>query len=166
VKYEIRIGDKSSTVELDREAAHWKIAVDGKSLAADAVEVSPGVFSILLDGVSHEVRISPAPGGTLRILSGMEEFTAEIVDSRSWRGRRQGGLEAAGRQAVVAPMPGKVIRVLRKAGERVEAGEGILVIEAMKMQNEIRSPKSGVVENMAVEEGQAVNAGEILAWIE
>jgi biotin carboxyl carrier protein len=166
VKYEICIGEKSSTVEFEREVAQWKIAVDGKSLAADAVEISPGVFSILLDGVSHEVRVSPAPDGTLRILSGMEEFSAEIVDSRSWRGRSHGGLEAAGRQAVVAPMPGKVVRVLRKAGERIEAGEGILVIEAMKMQNEIRSPKSGVVESMAVQEGQAVNAGEILAWIE
>lgn len=166
MKYEIRIGDKPSTVELNREAAQWKIALDGQSIAADAVEVSPGVFSILLDGASHEVRVSPAPGGTLRILSGMEEFTAEIVDSRSWRGRRQGGLEVAGRQPVLAPMPGKVIRVLRKAGERVEVGGGILVIEAMKMQNEIRSPKSGVVESMAVQEGQAVNAGETLAWIE
>ena len=166
MKFEIRIGDKPSTVELEREAAQWKISVDGQSLAADAVEVSPGVFSILLDGVSHEVRVASAPGGTLRILSGMEEFSAEVVDSRLWRGRRHGGLEAAGRQPVVAPMPGKVVRVLRKAGERIEAGEGILVVEAMKMQNEIRSPKSGVVESMAVQEGQAVNAGEILAWIE
>jgi biotin carboxyl carrier protein len=166
VKYEIRIGDKPSTVELEREAAQWKIAVDGQSVAADAIELSPGVFSILLDGSSHEVRVSFAPDGTLRILSGLEEFSAEVVDSRSWRGRRHGELEAAGRQPVAAPMPGKVVRVLRNAGEKVEAGEGILVVEAMKMQNEIRSPKSGVVERMLVKEGQAVNSGETLAWIE
>ena len=166
MKYEVRIAGKPSTVELEREGAQWKVALDGQPVAADAVELSPGVFSILLDGVSHEVRVSPAPDGSLRILSGIEEFTAEIVDQRSWRGRHHGALEAAGRQSVVAPMPGKIVRVLRKAGEKVEAGEGILVVEAMKMQNEIRSPKSGVVERMLVEEGRAVNSGEILAWVE
>jgi len=67
---------------------------------------------------------------------------------------------------VAAPMPGKVVRLLVQAGDRVEAGQGILVIEAMKMQNEIRSPKSGVVERLHAREGQAVNAGEVLAWVD
>jgi biotin carboxyl carrier protein len=166
VKYEVQIAGKPCTVELERGAARWSISLDGSPAAADVVELSPGVYSILLDGLSYEVRVSPEPEGTLRILSGLEEFTAEVVDPRSWRSRRHGAVEAEGRQPVVAPMPGKVVRVLRKAGEKVEAGEGILVVEAMKMQNEIRSPKSGVVERMAVEEGQAVNSGEILAWID
>jgi biotin carboxyl carrier protein len=166
VKYEVRIAGQPCTVELEREAARWKVSLDGRAVAADALELSPGIYSILLEGLSHEVRVSPAPDGTLRILSGVEEFTAEIADPRSWRGRRHGALEAAGRQSVVAPMPGKVVRVLRKAGEKVELGEGILVVEAMKMQNEIRSPKSGVIERLLVQEGQAVNSGEILAWVE
>jgi biotin carboxyl carrier protein len=63
-------------------------------------------------------------------------------------------------------MPGKIIRVLVQAGDKVEAGQGLLVVEAMKMQNEIRSPKSGTVERLLVKEGQPVNAGEILAWID
>jgi biotin carboxyl carrier protein len=63
-------------------------------------------------------------------------------------------------------MPGKIARVLVQAGEKVEAGQGLLVVEAMKMQNEIRSPKSGTVEHLLVKEGQPVNAGEILAWID
>jgi len=67
---------------------------------------------------------------------------------------------------ILAPMPGKIIRVLVQAGEKVEAGQGLLVVEAMKMQNEIRSPKSGTVERLLVKEGQPVNAGEILAWID
>src|SRR5258705_4794768 len=70
------------------------------------------------------------------------------------------------RQQILAPMPGKIIRVLVQAGEKVEAGQGLLVVEAMKMQNEIRSPKSGTVERLLVKEGQPVNAGEILAWID
>jgi biotin carboxyl carrier protein len=63
-------------------------------------------------------------------------------------------------------MPGKIVRVLVQAGEKVQAGQGLLVVEAMKMQNEIRSPKSGSVERLLVKEGQPVNAGEILAWID
>ena len=166
MKYEIQIAGKPCTVELERDAARWSISLDGSPADVDAVELSPGVFSILLDGISYEVRVSPEPDGTLRILSGLEEFTAEVVDPRAWSGRRHAALEAEGRQQVVAPMPGKVVRLLVKAGDTVEAGQGLLVVEAMKMQNEIRSPKSGVVERLLAQEGQAVNAGEILAWVE
>jgi pyruvate carboxylase subunit B len=74
-------------------------------------------------------------------------------------------VQAEGRQQVVAPMPGKVVRVLVSAGEQVEAGQGLLVVEAMKMQNEIRSPKSGTVEKVVASEGQAVNAGDVLVWV-
>lgn len=93
------------------------------------------------------------------------EFVAEVIDPRSWRGRRHGGAEAEGRQQITAPMPGKVVRLLVKAGDTVEAGQGLLVVEAMKMQNEIRSPKRGEVERVLVVEGQAVNAGEVLCAV-
>ncbi len=73
--------------------------------------------------------------------------------------------EVEGRQQVTAPMPGKVIRILVQAGDRVEAGQGLLVVEAMKMQNEIRSPKSGIMERLHVKEGQPVNAGEVLCIV-
>jgi biotin carboxyl carrier protein len=66
----------------------------------------------------------------------------------------------------MSPMPGKVIRLLVNVGDEVEAGQGLVVVEAMKMQNEIRSPKKGKVERVLVSEGQNVNAGEALAWVE
>ncbi len=75
-------------------------------------------------------------------------------------------MEVEGRQQIIAPMPGKVIHLLVKAGDAVQAGQGIAVIEAMKMQNEIRSPKSGKVERVTAKEGQNVSAGEVLAWVE
>jgi biotin carboxyl carrier protein len=74
-------------------------------------------------------------------------------------------VEAEGRQQITAPMAGKVVRLLVKSGEKVEVGQGLLVVEAMKMQNEIRSTKSGTVERLLVQEGQTVNASETLAWI-
>ena len=166
MKFDIRIGDKTRIVELERNADRWRIALDGQPLDADAVQITPNNFSILLRGQSHEVRVTPSPNGTLTLQTNLEEFTAEVIDSRAWGGRRHSALEAEGRQQVVAPMPGKVVRLLVKTGDTVEAGQGLLVVEAMKMQNEIRSPKSGVVERLLAQEGQPVNAGEILAWVE
>jgi biotin carboxyl carrier protein len=170
MKFEVQLdgssGKKSRVVELERTAAGWRITLDGQPADADAVEISPYALSILLNGESHEIRVTPSPGGKLKLQTGTHEFAAEVIDPRSWSGRRHGHVEAEGRQSIVAPMPGKVVRLLVKAGDRVEAGQGLLVVEAMKMQNEIRSPKSGTVERVLAKEGQPVIAGEVLAWVE
>jgi biotin carboxyl carrier protein len=169
MKYEVQLAGAARgthVVELERDADRWRISLDGRALNADAAEIAPNVFSILLDGESQEVRVSPSASGALTLQTAHQEFTAEVIDPRAWRGRRHGAVEAEGRQQIVAPMPGKIIRVLVKEGEKVEAGQGLLVVEAMKMQNEIRSPKSGSVERVLVKEGQPVNAGEVLAWID
>ena len=166
MKYQVRMGGKTRAVEFTREAEKLRITLDGEILDADAVEVAANTFSLLIEGESWEVRIAPRPDGTLVLHTGIAEFVAEVEDPRAWPGRRHGALEAEGRQQITAPMPGKVVRLLAKAGDSVEAGQGLLVVEAMKMQNEIRSPKSGKVEKVFVTEGQAVNAGEILAWVD
>jgi biotin carboxyl carrier protein len=166
MKYDVRIGGKTRAVELTRNCEKWCISLDGNSLDADAVEVAPNTFSILFEGESFEVRVAPMPDGSLALHAGVAEFTAEVDDPRAWRGRRHGIFEAEGRQQIAAPMPGKVVRILVNAGESVEVGQGLLVVEAMKMQNEIRSPKNGRVEKLFVQEGQAVNAGDVLAWVD
>ncbi len=169
MKFEVQLtgpsGKQLRIVQLERAADRWKILLDGQPVNADAVEIAPNTLSLLLEGQSHEVHIVESPGGLLRLQTGLQEFTAEVTDPRSWRGRRHGALEAEGRQQVVAPMPGKVVRVLVEAGDKVEAGQGLLVVEAMKMQNEIRSPKSGTVERILAKEGQPVTAGEILCVV-
>lgn len=170
MKFEVRLtssfGQQSRIVELERDADRWKIILDGQPVNADVVEVAPNIISVLLDGQAFEFSVTPSADGALRLRTGYQEFSADVADPRAWRGRRHGALEAEGRQQVLAPMPGKVIRLLVKVGDRVEAGQGLLVVEAMKMQNEIRSPKSGTVERLVAVEGQAVNAGEVLAWVE
>jgi biotin carboxyl carrier protein len=169
MKYEVQVtissGQKTRTVELVRDAAGWRASLDGQPASADAVEISPGTISVLLDGQSFLISVTPAPDGKLKLQTSTHEFAGEIVDPRAWRGRRHGGVEAEGRQQVVAPMPGKVVRVLVKEGEQVEARQGLFVVEAMKMQNEIRSPKGGTVERVLVTADQAVNAGEVLCVI-
>jgi biotin carboxyl carrier protein len=166
MKCDVRIGDRTRTVELRCNSDRWEISLDGKAIDADAIQIAPNVFSILLNGESFEVRIAPASDGKLTLQTRHHEFTAELVDPRAWRGRRHGAVEAEGRQQIVAPMPGKVVRLLVKVGDKVEAGQGLLVVEAMKMQNEVRSPKTGMVERLLAKEGQPVNAGEVLAWID
>jgi biotin carboxyl carrier protein len=166
MKFDVLISGKTRTVELQRDSDRWQISLDGVALDADAVETSPNVFSILLDGESFEVRLAAANDGKLTLQTRHHEFVAEVIDPRAWRGRRHGAVEVEGRQQVVAPMPGKVVRLLVKLGDKVEAGQGLLVVEAMKMQNEVRSPKTGTVERLLAKEGQPVNAGEVLAWID
>jgi biotin carboxyl carrier protein len=170
MKFEVHLqgadGKKQRVVELARDGEGYKVLLDGKPVNADAVQIGPSTVSILLEGQSFEIHVAPAADGTLKLQSGPHEFVAEVVDPRAWRGRRHGAVEAEGRQPVNAPMPGKVIRLLVKAGDEVEAGQGLIVVEAMKMQNEIRSPKKGKVERLLAKEGQTVNAGDILAWVE
>jgi len=166
MKYEIVINGARRSVELIPQAngaSRVAFTLDGRLVEADAIRISRGTYSILLGGRSFEVTAEETSDGLLLRTNG-QEFQAEVIDPRSWRRRRGAGIELEGRQQLVAPMPGKIVRVLAAAGQQVTAGQGLLVIEAMKMQNEIRSPKSGVVEKVA-REGQTVNAGEVLAIV-
>jgi biotin carboxyl carrier protein len=169
MKFEVRLAspsnEKTRVVELEREAAGWRATLDGQPVAVDATEIAPNTLSILLGGQSFEFTVTPSPDGKLKLQTGTQEFSAEVIDPRIWSGRRHGHVEAQGRQQIVAPMPGKIVRLLVKEGDHVEAGQVLLVVEAMKMQNEIRSPKSGTVERVLAKEGQPVNAGEILCVV-
>lgn len=170
MKFEIQLtgagGKRKHIVELEQRNDVPTVSLDGHLVDADAVQIGPNVVSVMLGGQSFELHISRSPDGTLKLRCGPHEFSAEIIDTRAWRGRKHGAVEVEGRQEILAPMPGKVVRVLAAVGDTVEAGQGLLVVEAMKMQNEIRSPKSGKVERLLVKEGQNVNAGEVLAWVE
>jgi len=151
-------------VDATREGRRIRVTIDGRTIEADAVEVAQCTYSVVINGRSYEVRVEPGPG-SLRVHAGSREFDIAIADPRAWRGRRGAALEAEGRQEVIAPMPGKIVRILAEQGAAVEAGQGLLVIEAMKMQNEIKSPKKGTLERLLVKDGQAVNAGEPLAVV-
>lgn len=170
VKFEVHLhgasgGTKKRVVELEREGSGYRVKLDGEPVNADPVQIAPNTISVLLDGHAFEVHVTPSHDGTIKLQSGPHEFTAELQDPRAWQGRRHGTGEVEGRQQIVAPMPGKAIRVLVSVGDEVEAGQGLLVVEAMKMQNEIRSPKTGKVERLHVKEGQNVNAGEVLCVV-
>ncbi len=164
MKLKIELAGRPRTLELARVGSRLAAALDGRAVEADAVEIGPGIFSILIAGASFEAQVEPAGDGLTVAIAGIR-IPVRVVDPRQWKGRRGGSVEAEGRQQIVAPMPGKVVRILVQQGEKVDSGQGILVVEAMKMQNEIRSPKTGAVERLLVTVGQAVNAGEVVAVV-
>lgn len=168
MKLDVELDGKSRSVELAHVGERLYCWLDGHPLEADAVELAPGVYSILLRGSSLAVRVESRPstcGSGLRVIVGDLEFAVAVSDPRDWRRHRGAAVELEGRQQVLAPMPGRIIRVLVTAGEAVETKQGLVVVEAMKMQNEIRSPKSGTVERIMVIEGQTLNAGDVIAII-
>jgi biotin carboxyl carrier protein len=165
LKYEIELDGKLRSVEMIHTGERARWTIDGGALDADAVEVSSGIYSILLEGKSFEARVGSQSDSNLRVTVAGREFNIAIRNCRKWNRDRAAGAQAEGRQQVTAPMPGKIVLVLVKTGDAVDAGQGIVVVEAMKMQNEIRSPKSGTVERLLVVTGQTVNAGEVVAIV-
>ncbi len=126
-----------------------------------AVVAGNGTFSILIDGRSYAVAFL----GVGEVSVNGRVFRVDAFDPREQRGRLAAA-ENSGPQAVTAPMPGRVIRVLVVAGQEVTAGEGLIVVEAMKMQNEMKSPRTGRVTAIKTAEGAAVSAGDVLLVIE
>jgi biotin carboxyl carrier protein len=164
MKLDIEIGGVGARqIELTRSGSRVEATIDGRNVEADAVVVGKGVYSVLVGGRSFEVRIEEH-GASVIAVSGGREFHASVRDPRKFR-RGSGPHSAEGRLEVTAPMPGKIVRILVHEGETVAAGQGLLVVEAMKMQNEIRSLKFGTVEKVLVTEGQPVNAGDSLAIV-
>ncbi len=131
---------------------------------ASILEVMPGVYSVIAGHRSALVRLSPSPEGGLDVVFGGQRVLVNLGDlrDRSPRGKK----DFAGPQEIRAHMPGKVIKILVAKGDRVTAGQGVLTIEAMKMQNEMKAPKEGLVTRLHAEEGATVAAGETLMVIE
>jgi biotin carboxyl carrier protein len=167
MKYEVVIDGNRRSVEISRSAdrpSRVTVNIDGRDVEADAVKTAPFVYSIILNGRSFEVRGELEPGGLFLHVGGFK-YRVEIADPRSWQRERSAGINPSGPQQIAASMAGKVVRVLVAQGDRVESGQGLLVVEAMKMQNEIRAPKAGTVERLTAKQGQSVSPGEILVVI-
>lgn len=150
--------------ELTLEGAHFRYKrEDGETIGREfSFEAAgPGVYSVLIEGRSYQVHRLSA--GEISVNG--RALAVEVFDPREMRARARGGA-GEGRQSVAAPMPGKVVRLLVQAGDMVEAGQGLVVVEAMKMQNEMKSPKAGRVAAVRVRAEATVAAGEVLMVIE
>jgi len=162
MRFQVSIAGKSHELELTHAEDAWDCRLDGRPVGIDVRAISPGVLSIVREGKSYVVR--QGPNGTITV--GERTYEIAIADPRSWRSRQMASISTTGPQKLTASMPGKVVRILTTPGAHVKAGQGILVIEAMKMQNELRSPRDGKITALLVQENSAVNAGEVVAIVE
>jgi biotin carboxyl carrier protein len=138
--------------------------LDGRAFEIDAVLARRDVLSLRIGDKAYEIK-SERVGEDLHLWVGSTRFAVELRDPRSLRSRNRSS-DDHGPRKIVAPMPGKVVRLLVREGDEVALGAGIAVMEAMKMQNEIKSPKKGAVQKILVAVGAAVNPGDVLAIVE
>jgi len=163
--YEVTIAEKTYRVELQRVGQGWHCKLDGRELPLDVTSAQNGVLSLLLNGKSYEIK-QETTGAETNIVVGHERFNVALRDPRSFRSRRGSGASELGVKKITAPMPGKIVRLLAREGSAVQAGQSLIVIEAMKMQNELKAPKTGMLKRISVAEGAAVEAGQSLAEVE
>src|SRR5580704_14039125 len=163
--YDVTIDGKNYRLELERVEAGWRCRLDGREIQMDAVLARRDVLSVLIAGKAYEIK-RERTATDMHLWVGSVRYLAELHDPRSLRGRRGATEDDKGPKKLLAPMPGKVVRVLIGEEQPVEAGQSILVVEAMKMQNEIKSPKKGTVRKIVAAEGTNVNAGDVLAIVE
>ena len=147
----------------DAGAMAWagECLVDGRAVSADVRLLEPGVMSLLVEGRQYRC-VLDGDG----VVIGGRRYGFVVDDPRSLTGRRGAGAGTEGPRAVKAPMPGRVVRVLVEAGDEVEEGQGCVVIEAMKMQNELKSPKAGRVVRVSAAVGDTVGSGDVLVVVE
>jgi len=165
MKYTAIIGGEHLEIELSGlGSARIEAAVGGRKYVLAAKAIGPGVYWFNWNGRSLEISVNPNGDAYVVSLPG-QRVAVEMLDARTaLREAAQQG--HAGTVQVRAPMPGKVVKVLVAEGAEVQSNQGLLVMEAMKMQNEIKSPKKGIVRKLGVTEGAAVNAGDVLAIVE
>jgi biotin carboxyl carrier protein len=164
--YDVVVDGKTHHVELERGETTWLCKVDGQEIEVDAALTARDVLSVLLSGKAYEVKRERSLQGELHMVIGSARYAVDVQDPRSLRSRRALAGAEVGPQKVKAPMPGKIVRILVNEKDEVKAGQGVIVMEAMKMQNEMKSPKDGVVQKILTAEGSTVNAGDALAIIE
>ena len=165
MKLTLQIGEDEKPIEILSPAPHCRFRLgDAAENSADVEVPEPGVYSVLMEGRCYDARVEETPAGLVVVIDGFR-FEMEVRDPRRWS-RKTSAHGGEGVLTIAAPMPGKVVRVLVSPGDAVEAGQGLLVVEAMKMQNEMKAARAGRILTVTAKEGATVSAGEVLATIE
>ncbi len=162
--YHVRLDGCEYAIELERRNPGWRVCVNGRELALDIAALEAGCWSFLSEDGAAAFRVRPGNAGEWILRAGSREWRAEIQDPR--RRAAHADIHSTGRLRLVSPMFGRVLRVPVQPGAALTAGDELMTIEAMKMQNPIRSPRAGTLLSVAVEPGSVVAAGDLLAEIE
>ena len=160
------IGDTQVTLELQRDSSSSvSFRIDDDSGEADIREIAPLTYSVIEAGRHYDVRIYERGSGMFDVAVNGEAYPVTVTDPRRWT-QAGGASDASGPRKIKASMPGKVVKLLVQEGDEVDAAQGLVIVEAMKMQNAMKSPKAGRVAVIEVSEGGSVAAGETLVVIE
>jgi biotin carboxyl carrier protein len=164
---QIEIDGKLRRLDLSRSAAGdgWSATLDGDPVEIDARLIQPGILSLIVQGHSFRCVLDEGPIESA-IQTGGRRFLFSVDDPRSLMAQRRKSGASSGQQVIKAPMPGRIVRLLVQAGDEVAAHQGVVVIEAMKMQNELKAARAGKVAEIKTEAGATVAAGAILVLIE
>jgi biotin carboxyl carrier protein len=165
LKFLAEMAGETIPVEVTGEGGLYRVVVGDTTSDVDARQVAEGIWSILIAGASHIVDVSEEGGVSLVEVDG-ERYSIRVEEETRYIIRTRGGKAGASGQVLKAPMPGKVVLVEVEVGQVVAPGDGLLVLEAMKMENEFRAAAAGTVVEIRVEAGQAVNLGDVLVVIE
>lgn len=168
MKLVAEIAGGKSELNLRREGTRVTAEIHGRRYELDAHNPETGVYLLTIDGRVYECYVegTDARGSAVNVHVGNRLYSVILSDPKRLSARQSSAAHAGERAAVVAPMPGKVVRVLVETGAHVEAGDGVIVVEAMKMQNEMKSPKAGTVTEIHATAGATVNAGDVLVVVE
>jgi acetyl/propionyl-CoA carboxylase alpha subunit len=168
MKVHAEIGDDKYELELKREGGWIRAWIDGEPFDTEVSQPEPNVFLFKHQGRIIEAFVEPdlGAGRSRSVWIKGNEYDVRIFDPKRLRGSETVSGQDEGRAEIRSAMPGKVVRVLVELGDEVEKGAGVIVVEAMKMQNELKTPKSGTVKSIKVAEGDTVSAGDVLATIE
>jgi biotin carboxyl carrier protein len=163
MKLSARAGQQVMEITIESRNGHYVVEVDGRTFHVDSHKLEGDFYSFLTDGRSYEVSVE-AKGDGYQVRHGAAELTLEFSDPS--RRAREGMSGTSGPEKIITQMPGKIARVLVGEGDTVEVGQGIVVVEAMKMENEIAASRPGRVSSVDVAPGQTVEGGAVLVVIE
>ena len=158
----VKEGGREAQLHLERTESGYRIRLDEKLYDVDVVHVGGHVRSLLIEGRQYVVSVRPQGNGSYRVSHVDGSGDVELMDPLTHLAREAHGAGRGGAEQVKAYMPGRVVRILVEEGQEVEDGAGVVVLEAMKMENEIQAEHAGTVRKIAVEEGQAVEGGDLL----
>ncbi|MFQ5916260.1 MAG: acetyl-CoA carboxylase biotin carboxyl carrier protein subunit [Candidatus Binatia bacterium] len=162
-----KLGDQTYTVDIEEVGRSlYRVAVDGNEFLVDGKQTGQSNYSLIINHRSFEVDVDSSED-EYRVLVDGRSYHIHLVDERRMRlGGFQTGIQLQGRQEVTVPMAGKVIAVLVSEGDRVDKDQGLVIVEAMKMENEVRSPIAAEIKEVRIKAGQSVEAGETLIVVE
>jgi biotin carboxyl carrier protein len=168
MKLHAKAGDYEGDVDIRIEGPRVFAALDDRTYELHLQRSVDDSLLLVTDGRVFDCRVDgPIESGLpVDVSVGTQRYVITLADPRRLRSATAAGALAGGVARIMAPMPGKVVRVMVEAGADVEAGDGIVVVEAMKMQNEMKSPRAGKVVSVSVDVGATVNGGDVLAVIE